>query len=227
LVSVLSNLNEDGIELDVYEFPIPHVVIRSHQQVSETKSRFLFKGQPLRVEEFARQIFVASGYQAFYGEDAFFFFKMLSFDFSNLTFIETYKAWTGIDPEPQLRQLKNAVDDSLAAGHLPGGVLDKAATIVGGYYRLPPKSEIHSRLHGVMEGLDEQQIMGMIRFCRTPNAARGGIPDLFITRGLDFWFAEVKSKNDSVSAEQYLFFEEFAKTVGPNILVVRVLSALD
>lgn len=218
-----SQLNLDNFGYEAYQYLIPHVVIHSQKADDGGKPLFLLHGEAFKVEEFARRLFKGAGYEAFYGEDANFFFSMLSFNFEGSFFLDVYKNWVGSTAEAHLVELKSAVSSCIAASSISHDLLDRATNMVRLYYKEPPKSEIHLALANAVRHLDTQGLLRAVHFFRGISYTTKGVPDLFLTRGSQFWFVEVKSFNDSLSPDQYNFIEHFTRVVGGNISVLRVL----
>lgn len=180
-----SGLIIEGHELEVQEYCILHLVVRSQGRVGEKNSLFLLEGQQLKVEVFARKVLERSGYRVFLGEDAHFFFGVLSFNFEDSFFLKTYQNWVGgrgANAGIILAELKRAVSKCLADSRLSGELLDKAANAVREYYAFPPKSEIHSQLDRVIRRLDPETVLRAIRFYRETGYTTKGVPDLFVAK---------------------------------------------
>ncbi len=213
-----------NLTTEIVRYAIPHIVIRAEQTIKNKKPLFLLRGNLLGVEEFAQQMLEYNGYTVFKGDDVHLFFSILSFNFKNSFFLDVCKNWMGQDADKHLAALETAVSKCIAESHIADELFNIAESVLKMYYSsYPPKKEIHSALRQQLRTLDKDVVLSLIRFYRQVGYKTKGVPDLFVIRSSSFYFIEVKSQTDSLSAEQYDFFEGFLNMVGKNILVLRVL----
>lgn len=207
-------------------YSIPHIVFRS--EVCQNDSRrplYLVEGKSLRVEEYASHMLTNAGWSVFKGDDAHLFFSVLSCNFKDSFFREVCGNWIGASAEERIVQINTAVKDSLASGKLQAGLIEEAEDMLLKYYAsYPPKQVIYNVLSKHVRSMDHCLLLRLIAFYRRSGYKTKGAPDLFAVSGGSYWFIEVKSESDSLSAAQYEFFEGYLTSVGQNILVLRVIS---
>lgn len=221
---MMNDLDSGSLAPGVLRYVIPHIVIRAPQTVKNKKPAFSLRGNLLRVEDFAQQLLEDNGYTVFKGDDAHLFFSILSFNFKNSFFLDVCKNLVGQDADKHLATLDVAVSKCIAESCITEELISQAELVLMMYYSsYPPKKEIHSALSEQVRRLDQDIVLSLVRFYRQVEYTTKGAPDLFAVRNSSFYFVEVKSQTDSLSAAQYDFFEGFLNMVGENILVLRVL----
>ncbi len=221
---MLDKLETVGLISGVRRYAISHIAIKSRQVVRDKRPFFLLEGELLKVEDFSQRLFERDGYRVFSGDDAHLFFSILSFNFRDSFFYEVCKNWVGHDAEIHLGALETAVSKCLDQCHVTEELIREAGVILNKYYAAyPPKQAVHLAIGELTRTFNPELLLNLLRFYRATGYTTKGAPDLFIIRDSDFWFVEVKSQNDSLSPEQYDFFEGFIKMVGENILVLRLL----
>ena len=224
---MMDKLDVSGVASSVMSYSIPHVTVRAPQTVRNRKPAFSIGDTLLRVEDFAQHLLENNGFKVFKGDDAHLFFSILSVNFKNSFFMDVCRNWVGPDLDKHLATLDAAVSRCLAASCMSEDLIGQAESILMMYYSsYPPKTATHSALATELRELDRDVLLNVIRFYRKAEYTTKGAPDLFAVRDSSLCFVEVKSKTDSLSAEQYDFFEGFLEMVGNYVLVLRVLPQI-
>lgn len=221
---MLDELETVGLTSSIQRYAISHIAMKVHQIVRNKRPFFLLEGEPLKVEDFAQRLFQRAAYRVFKGDDAHLFFSILSFNFKDSFFYEVCKNWVGHDAEKHLSTLEAVVSKCLDQCNVTEELIKETEVILNKYYMpYPPKQAIHSAIAELVRTFNPVLLLKLLRFYRVMGYTTKGAPDLLIVRNSGFWFVEVKSQNDSLSPDQYEFFEGFLKMVGENILVLRLL----
>ena len=192
----------------------------------ESRESRLYEGQSADVETVASDFWESQSFSTVRGEDAYLFFRMLSYDYPEWKY-GTIEGWVGENAESMLSDLKSLVRDAVEARKPSDELIEQAGHILQEYYsKERGKKRTHGNLSERMKHFDKRKVFDVMRFCKskTLDHKRGkGAPDLFVYDDSDFAFVEVKSMNDSLSRSQYEFFRNYLETVGRSVWVMRVL----
>lgn len=213
----------DRIE-GIVSYAIPHLVVRVPTRPDEQRRLYEVEGRAVRVEQYASHILTNAGWTVVKGDDAHLFFSILSCNFRDSFFREVCGNWVGADAEERIAELNDTVLVSLESGRLHTHLVDQAEAMLLQYYAsYSPKQVIHSAIAEQIRSIDQKLLLRVIAFYRRMGYRTKGAPDLFAANRGAFWFIEVKSLRDSLSAAQYEFFEGYLTSVGQNILILRVV----
>ena len=205
-------------------YAIPHIVVRAPTEQGGHTRLYQVDGKLLRVEQYASHFLRNAGWSVVKGDDAHLFLSVLSCNFKDSFFREVCRNWVGASAEERIARIDAAVTCSLAAGKLQAGLVDEAEAMLLKYYAsYPPKQAVHATVAKHVRSMDQGLVLRLIAFYRGAGYTTKGAPDLFAASGGSFWFVEVKSQKDSLSAAQYEFFEGYLTSVAQHILVLRVV----
>jgi hypothetical protein len=206
------------------QYAIPHIVARAHVQQKGKKPLYPLEGKLVRVEEYASYLLQQAGWTVYKGDDAHLFFSVFSCNFKDSFFREVCRNWVGPTAEDRIARLDAAVSQSIANHALDPHLIEEAEEMLLNYYSTyPPKRAVHTAIAQHIRSFDHGLLLKLLRFYRTAGYKTKGAPDLFLASNGSFCFVEVKSHTDSLSSEQYDFFEGYLTSVSDNILVLRVM----
>ncbi len=221
---LLDDLKRTRFTSDIQHYAIPHVSLKASQSNKKKQPLFLVDDEPVKVEELAQRFFEKNSYQVHKGDDAHLFFSVLSSNFRESFFYAVCKNYVGQGANKLLDELEALVVTCLDRSEVSEELIEHAQLILTRYYSAyRPKRGVHSALARLSKRFDPGILLRLLKFYRALAYTTKGAPDLFIARGPDFAFVEVKSLNDSLSPDQYAFLERYLSTVGDNIYVLRVL----
>ena len=205
-------------------YAIPHIVLRAPSQQGRDRPLYLANDTFVRVEQFASRVLASAGWSVVKGDDAHLFFSVLSCNFKDSFFRQVCRNWVGASAEERIARIDAMVATSLDAGKPHERLVEETEDLLLNYYATyPPKRVVHSAMARHVRNMDESLLLRLIAFYRSSGYTTAGAPDLFAASGSSFWFVEVKSLNDSLSAIQYEYFEGYLTSVAQNIVVMRVI----
>lgn len=207
------------------QYEISHILMRTETRQEGRRTLYPVEGRLVRVEEYASHLLATAGWSVFKGDDAHFFFSILSCNFKESPFRDTLRSWAGGCAEERISRLDVAVNRSISSGTVLPGLIDEAEGMLRMYYAsYPPKQAVYTAIAEQARCMDKSLLLRLIKFYRRIGYTVKGAPDLFAAADGAFWFVEVKSYTDSLRPEQYDFFEGYLTSVGKNILVLRVVA---
>ena len=214
-------LNSNHLFKDSIEYAIQHKTIWATQITRKKRPLFVIDQNEVRVEEFATYILEQNGYKVFKGEDVHFFISILSLNFLDSYFLQVFHNWVGSSAQSHINRLSTLCIelDSKGEEHILSG----ESAVLAYYSQYTPKKRIYQELTKRLINMDRDFLYRLTNMYKRMGYTTKGAPDLVAFAKTNPWFIEVKSQTDSLSPEQYKYFEDFLTSVGKNILVLRVL----
>lgn len=218
----INNLSNNSVD-----YEIKHKTILAPQVIRNKRPLFVLGQKEVRVEEFVTRILQRSGYRVFRGEDVHLFISFISLNFLDTFFLQVFHNYVGATAQSYIDRLTYFCDNLETNNQISDDhILAGEAAILAYYSSYLRKKQVYENLGGHIMQMDRDFLYRLIRMYRNMGYTTKGAPDLVAFDKTNPWFIEVKSQTDSLSAEQYKYFEDFLTSVGKNILVLRVLPEI-
>jgi hypothetical protein len=194
--------------MESHTYVIPHMTVRVEVALDAGRRKYLVDGKPFVVEAAAKQYLRSHGWWVLAGTEASLFFAVLSANFGGSFFADVCSNYIG----PDAPHLIEALESRCSADFLCR------------YYSGVSDQRKFRRLADLVMSQASSTQIGLLRVYRTIGYFTKGIPDLFAITASGCSFFEVKSENDALRPEQYIFAETILREVPSAFQIMRVLG---
>ena len=152
------------------------------------------------------------------------FISFISLNFLDTFFLQVFHNYVGTTAQFYIDRLASFCDSLETTNKISDDhILAGEAAILAYYSSYLRKKQVYENLSRHIMRIDRDFLYCLIKMYRKMGYTTKGAPDLVAFDKTNPWFIEVKSQTDSLSSEQYKYFEDFLTSVSKNILVLRVL----
>jgi hypothetical protein len=210
--------------MESHTYVIPHMTVRVEVALDAGRRKYLVDGKPFVVEAAAKQYLRSHGWWVLAGTEASLFFAVLSANFGGSFFADVCSNYIGPDAPHLIEALESRCSASLQSGALTPEHTAAAADFLCRYYSGVSDQRKFRRLADLVMSQASSTQIGLLRVYRTIGYFTKGIPDLFAITASGCSFFEVKSENDALRPEQYIFAETILREVPSAFQIMRVLG---
>lgn len=210
---MIDDIKNTSLSSNIKKYFIPHISV----YIKPTANK-----KHVNIEILAKRFFEDNSYLVFLGSDIHLYFSILSYNFKNSFFYDVCKNHLGENSSKYLEKLEKIVNKCINKCKISNNLYKQTNLIIQKYYsKYELKRNLYNDFGKLVVKFDSDLLFKLMMFYKKIGYTTKGIPDLFIVKNNKFAFVEVKSVNDSLSPEQYFFFEEYLETVSDNIYLVR------
>jgi len=221
---MLKDISINKVASKINIINIPYISIYSRQIIKSKKPFFEFQNELYKVEDFAQIFFERNNYYVFKGDDIHLFFCIASCNFKASFFKDVLYNYIGDNAKKLIKAISLELLGCIKKNHISENLIDLTNEILQSYYSIyPPKKQIFHEIYSKIKELENDELFKLIKFYKSFEYKTKGAPDLFIMKDAEYYFVEVKTKNDSLSADQFLYFEKYLMKVGASIFILKVL----
>jgi hypothetical protein len=213
--------------MEPHSYAIPHLTLRLEVALEGGRKKYLVNGKPYAVEAAAKQYLRSEGWWVLAGAEASLFLAVLSANFGNSFFAGVCSNYVGPEAPRLIEALESKCQASLQSGALAAEHASAAADFLCRYYSSVGDQRKFRRLAELMLSPTSTAQMGLLRVYRTIGYFTKGIPDLFAITTTHCIFFEVKSENDALRPEQYIFAETVLREMPSAFQLIRILGAAE
>jgi len=213
--------------MESHTYAIPHLTLRFEAAAEAGRKKYLVDGKPFAVEGAAKQSLRPEGWWVLAGTEASLFLAVLSANFANSFFAAVSANYVGPDAPRLIEALETKCQASLRSGALSSDHLAAATDFLCHYYAGAGDQRKFRRLAELLATQSPAVQTGLLRVYRAIGYFTKGIPDLFAIKPREFIFFEVKSENDALRPEQYIFAEAVLREIPAAFQVLRILATTE
>jgi len=205
------------------------ISVEAEEKLLNGKSLYNYENEFMIVENFSRKFFESNGFQVFNGVDVCFAFNfIINLNSNNVkTLLRNAKL---INPEikieyinERVKVISNLLNDLINEKIFHIKLIDYAEELADIFYCYnDSKIKRNNSSYNVMRIVSKNDLIKLFNFFIRIQDLKKGVPDLFLINNKEFYFVEVKSKNDTLSRFQNFFIHYFQKMVNQNIFVLHV-----